>query len=342
MSKEKDNPVVAKRKEIVDKIISMMEQGDFFHNRAEWNRSAFSPQNPFSNAVYKGGNRIRLMLAAYLNQYDDPRWATFKQISDAGYKVKKGAHGISCEKWSFYKEQTVKDEHGKVVKDPSGNPMKEIVELEHPVCRSFTVFHASQIEGLPEMAMETAWEKTDLSTLADQLIAASECPVYERSQGRAYYSVTRDEIILPPRAVFKDEESFVKTMLHEEAHSTGSPTRLNREIGNSFGDEKYAKEELVAELGALFAESDLGIHLQAEHYEDHSDYLKSWIAALKDDYSVFFAAVADAEKAADRIMGNYRRVHQKELIESAEVSACVGAAVHANEQKKSETAKRTK
>lgn len=303
---EKDTPVVAKRKEIVEKIIALMEQGDFFNNKEEWNRSAFSPQNPFSNAVYKGGNRIRLMLAAYLNQYDDPRWATFKQISDAGYKVKKGAHGVSCEKWSFYKERNVRAENGKVVKDLAGNPMKEIVELEHPVCRSFTLFHASQIEGMPKLQIEAAWEKTDLSEIADQLIASSDCPVHERNQGRAYYSMAKDEIILPPREVFKDEASFVKTALHEMGHSTGHEKRLNREYGHIFGTEKYAREELVAELSALFAESDLGLNLKAEHYEDHSDYLKSWIGALKNDYSIFFAAVADAEKAAEWVVGRYR------------------------------------
>lgn len=308
ISNEKDIPVVARRKEIVAKIIALMEQGDFFNNREEWNKSAFLPQNPFSNVVYKGDNRIRLMLSAYINQYDDPRWATFKQISDAGYKVKKGAHGVSCEKWSFYKECNVKDENGKVVRDPFGNPMKEIVELECPVCRSFTLFHASQIEGLPELEMEAVWEKTDLSEIADQLIASSECPVYERNQGRAYYSITKDEIVLPPRMAFKDEASFVKTVLHEMGHSTGSEKRLYREYGQGFGTEKYAQEELVAELSALFVECDLGLNLQAEHYEDHSDYLKSWISVLKNDYSVFFTAVADAEKASEWIEKRYHNL----------------------------------
>lgn len=155
--------------------------------------------------------------------------------------------------------------------------------------------------------MEAAWEKTDLSDIADRLIASSECPIYERNQRRAYYSITRDEIVLPPRAVFKDEASFVKTVLHEMGYSTGSENRLHREYGYGFGSEKYAQEELVAELSAFFVESDLGLNLQAEHYEDHSDYLKSWIADVKNDYSVFFIAVAEAEKATDRIVGRYRK-----------------------------------
>ena len=96
------------------------------------------------------------------------------------------------------------------------------------------------------------------------------------------------ESIVSPREVFKDEESFVKTVLHEIGHNTGHEKRLNREYGKEFGSEKYAQEELVAELSGLFVESDLGLNLQAEHYEDHSDYLKSWISALKNDYPELF------------------------------------------------------
>ncbi len=306
MGEAKGNWVTEKRKALVEMVISLMEQDGFFFNKAEWNRGAFSPQNPFSHAVYKGGNRLRLMLAAYMNSYDDPRWATFKQISDAGLKVKKGAKGVTCEKWSFEKETKVVDENGEVVHGPDGKAVKETVELERPVCRSFTLFHASQIEGMPELTVGAEWSQGTFSMLADNLIEASECPVYERNQSRAYYSTTKDEIVLPPRGIFKDEPSFVKTLIHEEVHSTGAPSRLNREFGAVFGEEKYAREELVAELGALFVEADLGVQLKAEHYEDHSDYLKSWVGALKKDPNVLFQVAAEAEKAADRIVERYR------------------------------------
>lgn len=311
--KPKDNPVVARRKELVDKIIAMMEKDGFFNNPEEWNRLAFAPHNPLSGTIYHGCNRIRLMFEAYQNHYDDPRWATFNQISAAGYKIKKGSHGIPCEKWSFYKEQTVKDENGKPVKDADGKTIKQLVELEHPVCRMFTVFHASQIEGFPELDLPQEVLKSDIFDLSDQLIAVSECPVKEIPQSRAFYSRLNDEIVLPPRQIFKDAESFLKTLIHESAHSTGAEGRLNRQHGNTFGDAAYAKEELIAEIASLFIESDLGVNLRAEHFEDHSDYLKSWLGALKQDYTVFFQAVGEADKAAARIVGNYRRVYQKDI-----------------------------
>ncbi len=312
------SPIMEKRKQLVDRIISMMENNDFFNNRAEWNRGAFAPNNPISNTVYKGGNRIRLMFAAYLNGYDDPRWMTFKQAADNGMSVKKGAKGITCEKWSFYKEKKLQDENGNAILGPDGKPVKETVELERPVCRMFTLFHASQIEGMPEIEITPGYQETEVLELADRLISSSECPVYERNQGRAYYSVTKDEIVLPPRAIFKDGESFVKTLIHEMGHSTGSPLRLHRQFGSAFGEEGYAKEELVAELAALFTENDLGLHLKAEHFEDHSDYMKSWISVLKNDYNVLFQAATEAEKAADRIVQRYRQ--REEVLQKDTVS----------------------
>ena len=89
-------------------------------------------------------------------------------------------------------------------------------------------------------------------------------------------------------------------------HSTAAPDRLNRSISGTFGSSEYAKEELRAEIGALFTESDLQVPLQGEHFEDHSDYLRSWISALKDDYNEFFRACADAERISSFLLSNYK------------------------------------
>ena len=91
-------------------------------------------------------------------------------------------------------------------------------------------------------------------------------------------------------------------------HSTGHVTRLNRDMGGRFGSESYAKEELRAELGAMFLEADLGLQIKGEHFQDHSNYLKSWIQVLQEDYNELFRACSDAEKAVERIYKNYLRV----------------------------------
>ena len=200
--------VMQQRKDLVDRIIGMMQQGEFFNNASEWNHAALSPQNPLSNVRYKGGNRLKLMTAVLINHYQDPRWATAKQYMEKGYHIRKGEHGIICEKWIFKKE--------KVVTDENGNKHKEETLLDHPQVAFFRVFNGEQVEGFPafEPAEDTR-EKTDISIMGDRLMETSECPVELLAQEKAFYSPAQDKIVLPLRSQFKDEVSFVKTLLHE-------------------------------------------------------------------------------------------------------------------------------
>lgn len=287
--------VMNERRELVDRIIKMMQEGEFFRNTQEWDRTALSPQNPLSNVKYKGGNRMKLMATVVARHYKDPRWATARQFMEKGFHIRKGEHGVLCEKWIFTKEKKVTDD--------KGNVHYETVDLEHPQVSYFRVFNAEQVEGFP--SFEADVPKTPVDVLSQQLIDTSECPVELLAQERAYYSPVQDRIILPLRSQFKDDVSFTKTLLHEMSHSSGHISRLNRDMTGNIGSEQYAREELRAEIGALFTESDLGITLNAEHYEDHSDYLRSWIRVLKDDYNEFFRACADAQKISDRLVRNY-------------------------------------
>ena len=298
--------VMQERKALVDKIIGMMKQGDFFRNASEWDQAALRPQNPLSKVWYRGGNRMKLMAIVAEKGYRDPRWATAKQLFEKGFHIKAGEHGTICEKWIFEKEKKTKDEYGNVV--------KEIVQLDRPQVMYFRVFNGEQVEDFPEyVPTEREETKTALGTMIDQIIDTSECPIIEAAQDRAYYSPMQDKIVLPLRNMFKDEESFAKTVIHEMGHSTGHPDRLNRPLGGGFGSDQYAREELRAEIGALFTEADLGISLRGEHYEDHSDYLRSWIGALQDDYNEFFRACADAEHIAKRLVGNYTKKYELKM-----------------------------
>ena len=298
--------VMQERKALVDKIIGMMKQGDFFRNASEWDQAALRPQNPLSKVWYRGGNRMKLMAIVAEKGYRDPRWATAKQLFEKGFHIKAGEHGTICEKWIFEKEEKTKDEYGNVV--------KETVQLDRPQVMYFRVFNGEQVEDFPEyIPTEREETKTALGTMIDHIIDTSECTIIEAAQDRAYYSPMQDKIVLPLRSMFKDEESFAKTVIHEMGHSTGHPDRLNRPLGGGFGSDQYAREELRAEIGALFTEADLGISLRGEHYEDHSDYLRSWIGALQDDYNEFFRACADAEHIAKRLVGNYTKKYELKM-----------------------------
>lgn len=297
--------VMQSREALVNKIIENMENG-YILPREQWNRNVFNPQNPLSEAVYHGVNRFRLMYAAMEHCYEDPRWVTYKQAKEAGLKFKKYDRdkGVLCEKWIFTRKEIVKEENefGEIEKKE-----KEVL-LSKPMVNYFTVYNAQEFKNFPSLDFE--WrqvEENQVVQLTEEIISVSECPIKEIKQGRAYYSPAEDKIILPPRETFINDEAFLGTMLHEMAHSTGHVSRLNRSIMNEFGSQDYAKEELRAEMAAIFMEGDFHVKYDMEHFNNHTQYLESWIGALKQDKNELFRAISDAQKASERIVGNYEK-----------------------------------
>lgn len=306
--------VMKNRQEIVDKLITQMEKG-YTATRAAWNSGAIGrPYNPVSDVVYRGGNRLRLMIAAEENGFTDPRWMTFKQASEKNYRIAAGSQGILLEKWIFYKEVPVLDEAAQPVTGADGKPVMERIALDKPIVNYFRVFNGSQVIGLPDLEHREVTEDT-FSKMADTFEKSSLCSVRYEKQDRAYYSSVEDRIHLPPKESFKNNEARLSVLLHEMAHSTGHESRLNRSLGNGFGTEAYAKEELNAELSSVFLENELGIAMEpdSELIKDHANYVKSWISVLKDNTNELFVACANAEKITEFLMGNYERQMEQEM-----------------------------
>ena len=289
--------VTDSRREIVQGLIDMMESGKLDWSRG-WSIAALLPQNPVSGVTYNGGNRFRLMYDAMMNGYDDPRYMTYVQAQQKGWQVKRGAKGRLCEKWIFEKMEEQENKE-------TGRKEKVVVLLAHPMVSYFYVYHASDIDGIVPYVSPN--KDHSLNDMIDLLIRASPCQVKEMMQGKAYYSPSDDTIVMPPRAFFDTDADFIKTLAHEEGHSTGAQWRLNRQIKNSFGTEDYAREELVAELCSLFLTADLGLPTDGKVAENTAAYLQSWIRALKKDPDVLFTASSDAEKAAGMIKKNFER-----------------------------------
>ena len=296
--------VMDDRKKIVEELMERIKSG-YVLTPEQWNKYWIRPQNPTSMVYYKGVNRLKLGFAAVVNDYKDPRWITFKQAQDRGWKVKKGSKGILCEKWIFSK--IVENYNEK-----TGQKEKVEIKLDKPIVNYFIVYNAQQIEGMPDLYLPEL-PKSEISEVADDLIKSSECPIREVAQEKAYYSPMNDEIVLPMREVFKDENAFCSVVAHEMIHSTGHPTRLNRPITSVFGSLDYAKEEVVAELGAVFLLSNLGIKIEKDNLQQHSNYLKSWLDVLSKDYNELFRAAKQSETAANRIYENYLQYQRSEL-----------------------------
>lgn len=296
------------RKNIVEQLISNMEKGYIFSEWA-WNRKAFIPQNAVTGIRYQGINRLNLSLASMKNGYEDPRWLTFNKIKELGYKLKEGSSGVFCEKWLWEKrKKIINKETGEVEKDDNGKDKYEIVQLERPIINYFYLYNASQIDGIPPyIETKNNMDKSEILDIADSFIVSSECPIEERFQDKAYYNPLEDKIVLPPRKYFKSDEAFLGTLLHEMSHSTGNEKRLNRDIKNKFGTEKYAMEELTAELSCVFLEAELDMDIDFTR-QDHINYFNSWIQALKNDPNELYKVCSNSSKSCSRLMENFEKV----------------------------------
>lgn len=299
------------RKELVDKVIANMDKGYIWE--AGWDINALRSQNPVSGAKYNGINKLSLGYVVSENNYQDPRFVTFKQAQDNNWKVKRGEHGHLCEYWIWTTKVEKENENGEKVKVE--------VPLDRPKVSYFTVFNMEQIEGnYPKFELPTKLSHDNLVEIANDLIASSRCPIKEVAQSRAYYSPSNDDITLPLRDSFSSSEDFLATLIHEMAHSTGEELGRQMSTGGKMSPE-YAKEELVAELSSLFLKAELGIANEGKHFENHSAYLNGWNSMLKSDPNELYRASKEADKACEFIMDRYREYlkTKENIVEKAEI-----------------------
>lgn len=276
---------------ITDKIIADLEQGTRTWMRpwnAEHTAGRITRPLRHNGIPYKGINVVMLWSASVMKGFACPLWLTFKQTQELGGNVRKGEHGELV----VYADRITRTET-----DAKG----EEVERAIPFLKGYTVFNAEQCDGLPAHYYAKA-EPPALSPLqrieaADRFFAATGADI-RHGGTRAFYAPGPDYVQMPPFETFRDAESHAATLAHELTHWTKHDKRLAREFGRvKWGDEGYAKEELVAELGAAFLCADLGI--TPEVHEDHAAYIASWLQVLKNDKRFVFSAASHAQRAAD-------------------------------------------
>jgi antirestriction protein ArdC len=280
---------------ITDRIVRDLEQGvRTWH--APWNIEHAAgritrPLRP-NGIPYQGINVLELWSAALISGHAAPIWMTFRQAQELGGQVRKGEHG-----WQVvYVSKITRTERDERTGEESPR--------EIPFMRGYTVFNVEQIEGLPPHYYAVNAPKIDpvqRNACAEAFLSATGADV-RHSGTRAYYSISGDYVQLPPFETFRDPESYYATRGHETVHWTRHPSRLAREFGRKrFGDEGYAMEELVAELGAAFLCADLD--LVPDVRDDHAAYIASWIQVLKNDKRAIFTAASHAQRAVDFLHG---------------------------------------
>ena len=288
------------RQEVTDNIIRMLEQGT-----APWQKpweagKLEMPNNPTTEKPYRGGNAIHLMSVAAMKGHEDPRWLTYKQAAEQGWQVRKGEKGTQIEYWEF-------PDSAKSPKARTGNAggnaeeNAKVDDERRIIHRVYTVFNAQQIEGVPSHETKQHPE-FDVVEVGENILHNSGAMIKHDQNDRAFYSRRTDSIHLPPQTAFKTAGDYYGTALHELAHWTGHPSRLNRSTLNEsyrFGDSNYAQEELRAELASVFLAAERGI---PHDPEQHAAYVGSWINALRNDKNEIFRAAKDANRAADFVL----------------------------------------
>ena len=239
---------------------------------------------------YSGINILMLWSSALAGGFAAPIWMTFRQSMELGGHVRKGEKG-SLVIYANSITRTETDEH-------TGDD----TEREIHFMKGYTVFNVEQIEGLPAhyyASPAPRFNPIQRIEHAERFFASLKADI-RHGGTQAYYAQGSDTIRMPPFEAFCDAESYYATLAHESTHWTKHPSRLDRGFGRKqWGDEGYAEEELVAELGAAFLCADLELALQPR--EDHASYIAHWLTVLQNDKRAIFRAAAHAQRAADHL-----------------------------------------
>ncbi len=270
---------------VTDRIIEELEKG-----RIPW-------EKPWTGVRSGAFNRVSKKPYSLLNQMllkHDGEYATFKQWSELGGKIRKGEKSEIVVFWKiFEKEET--------------NDKGEKVKVNIPLLRYINVFHISQIEGV-EPLKEVFHEVTPIEE-ADKIIidyvTREHITFEEIASDKAFYSPSRDAVVVPLKEQYKNINEYYSTTFHELTHSTGHASRLDRlKTGAiaAFGSETYSKEELVAEIGSATMLNTLGIET-VKTFKNSAAYIQSWLQVLRNDNKFIVSAASKAEKAVSYILG---------------------------------------
>jgi antirestriction protein ArdC len=253
-----------------------------------------------NGAPYGGINTLMLWLAAHEQGFTNPNWMTLRQANALGGHVLRGEHGTPII-FAATKTKT---------REVNGEP----VAYQIPFIKGYKVFNAHQITDLPEKYYDPPPARLDPKERiehAEEFFTSTGATIHHGGN-KAFYAMkpVGDYIRMPDFGAFNDPESYYSTLAHEITHWTRHPSRLARDFGRAkFGDEGYAKEEIVAEIGSAILCSELD--LTPEPREENAAYIDHWKNLIKSDKNFILKAAAHAQRAADFIIS----AHQAPVLE---------------------------
>ena len=308
-------------KMVTDKIIGMLKSASPTDYHRAWKDDAFFiPLNYDSKKPYRGVNRLLLQeRIGFAGAFRNPYFLTFKQIKKHKGTLKKGAKGYEVIYYSIRYVVPADKNSGR--KAFSSTNAQKVLDFLHkyklsedivgriPMIRYYNVYNGADIENidfkLDELQIGRAVPDSATENRAAQLIVENypNPPAIKNEGNQAYYNPASDYIKLPKQEQFDTVNDYYRTLFHELTHSTGHNKRLNRGIHLMLEKDDYAKEELVAEFGAVFLSAWAGIMWY--NNKNHAAYLKGWNSAIKEaqsDNKFLMRAASLAQQATDYIL----------------------------------------
>lgn len=283
----------------------------------EWKQGT-PPCNALTNASYHGFNRLILTMASQQEKWQGYRFATFNQIKEKGWHLKKGSKGVQISSPAMYKyypdiENVTKWRY------VSTNVKRDMIEKGEAKDNNFkfgyipvwTVFTEDMIEGIDkELDVDQhIYSNDDKFNILKGYMDELGVDLYQsKINSECYFDGNENRIVLPPDNHFYSKEAMLATLAHEIAHSTGVP--LGRDMSGRFGDEQYAKEELRAEIASAFICAELGID-SSLNINNNVAYIQSWSKNIKDDSKFLVDATNDAGKICDFVMQKSQEYYKK-------------------------------
>ena len=268
---------------VTDRIIQQMEQGIL-----PWAK----PWGGITGGAYSGTTGKPYSLLNQMLLSKPGAYYTFSQIQKLGGSIRKGEKSQMV---VFWKQIPVKDQDSQT---------GEIKENLIPMLRYYNVFHIDQCDGLActDIPEEQLHNDEDADSIIKAYLDRSGVTLIQRVSDEAYYSPSRDCVVLPLPEQFKSMEERYSTAFHELAHSTGHQSRLDRLRATAhFGNESYSKEELVAEITATALMNYTGLETKGT-FRNSAAYIQSWLTALRNGKRMIVSASGAASKAFEYII----------------------------------------
>lgn len=292
---KKNGSAQAIYQQVTDRIIAALEAGTVPWQKP-W-KSAHpgeAHQNLASKKAYRGINPFLLDIEAMIKGYELPYWLTFKQAKDLGGTVRRGEKSTTV---VFNKKLVYEDKNDL---DDKGQPKKKPFWM----LRRYQVFNVAQCDGLEDRipAPPPEPEFTPIERCEQIDSEMKNAPVISHGGNRALYSPSSHSVRLPKATNFRSPEHYYSTKFHELTHATGNEKCLGRiKDWTGFGSDPYAKEELVAEMGAAMLDGVVGIDVPTQ--KDSANYIANWLQRFKGDPKLVVQAASQAQRAADYILG---------------------------------------